>query len=475
VASLYYTGALQTVTYRIPRYKFEGARIFTNKPPCGPKRGHGTPQPRYALECHIDKFCRDLGLDPAEWRLRNALAPGAVTANQMEVRTIGLRECLERVVERSGFAARRGRLGPGRGLGLAASAYISGAGLPIYWNAMPHSGVQIKVDRGGGVAVFCGSTDIGQGSDSVLAYVVAEELGIRPEDIRVVTADTDLTPVDLGSYSSRVTLMTGNAAIQAARRVREQIFAAAAKKLEVPAARLRAASRRVFDTADPSRALAFAEAVVLAESEFGTLGAVGSYKPPRSIAKWKGAGVGPSPTYSYSASVVELSADRETGLVRIDKVWIAHDVGKAINPLLVIGQVEGSVYMALGEVLMEEQSFRKGRHKIPSMLEYKSPTTLEMPPVDSILVETLDPEGPYGAKECGQGPLLPVIPAVANALFDALGVRIDEIPITPEKVLAALEGRLRGPRMPELTYPETVVVPPLEPAAPAAAPQESRR
>ncbi|HEY2942901.1 MAG TPA: molybdopterin cofactor-binding domain-containing protein, partial [Vicinamibacteria bacterium] len=440
VASLYYTGALQTVTYRIPRYKFEGVRVFTNKPPCGPKRGHGTPQPRYALECHIDKFCQDLGLDPADWRLRNALPPGAVTVNQMKVRTIGLRECLQRVVESSGFTAKRGRLGPGRGVGLAASAYISGAGLPIYWNAMPHSGVQIKVDRSGGVAVFCGSTDIGQGSDSVLAYVVAEELGIRPEDIRVVTADTDLTPVDLGSYSSRVTLMTGNAAIQAARRVREPIFAAAAKKLGAPAERLRAASGRVFDAADPSRSLTFAEAVVLAESEVGTLGSVGSYTPPRSVAKWKGAGVGPSPTYSYSACVVELSADRETGIVRIDKVWIAHDVGKSINPLLVIGQVEGSVYMGLGEALMEEQAFRKGRHKIPSMLEYKSPTTLEMPPVESILVETLDPEGPYGAKECGQGPLLPVIPAVANALFDALGIRIDEVPITPEKVLAALEG-----------------------------------
>jgi len=470
VASLYYTGALQTVTYRIPRYKFEGVRVFTNKPPCGPKRGHGTPQPRYALECHIDKLCHDLGLDPAEWRVRNTLAPGAITANQMQVRTIGLRECLERVVERSGFSAKRGRLGAGRGVGVAASAYISGAGLPIYWNAMPHSGVQIKVDRGGGVAVFCGSTDIGQGSDSVLAYVVAEELGILPEDIRVVTADTDLTPVDLGSYSSRVTLMTGNAALQAARRVREPIFTAAARKLEVPVTRLRAASRRIFDAADPSRSLGFAEAVVLAESEFGTLGSVGSYKPPRSVAKWKGAGVGPTPTYSYSACVVELSADRETGIVRIDKVWIAHDVGKSINPLLVLGQVEGSVYMGLGEALMEEQAFRKGRHKIPSMLEYKSPTTLEMPPVESILVETLDPEGPYGAKECGQGPLLPVIPAVANALFDALGVRIDEVPITPEKVLAALEGRLRGPRMPEFTYPETVVVPPLEPASPASAP-----
>jgi 4-hydroxybenzoyl-CoA reductase subunit alpha len=209
---------------------------------------------------------------------------------------------------------------------------------------------------------------------------------------------------------------------------------------------------------------------VLAEAEQGTLGAVGSYTPPRSVAKWKGAGVGPTPTYSYSACVVELSADRETGLVRVDKVWIAHDVGRSINPLLVIGQVEGSVYMGLGEVLMEEQVFRRGLHKIPSMLEYKSPTTLEMPPVESILVETLDPEGPYGAKECGQGPLLPVIPAVANALFDALGVQVSEVPITPEKVMQALERRYRGPEMPPFTYPPTVMVPPLDAAQPARAP-----
>lgn len=162
--------------------------------------------------------------------------------------------------------------------------------------------------------------------------------------------------------------------------------------------------------------------------------------------------------------------DRETGIVRVEKVWIAHDVGRSINPMLVIGQVEGSVYMALGEVLMEEQAFRKGRHKIPSMLDYKSPTTLEMPPVETILVETLDPEGPYGAKEVGQGPLLPVIPAVACAIEAAVGARVDEVPITPEKILAALEGRYRGPRMPDYRYPETVVVPPLEAAAPATAP-----
>jgi CO/xanthine dehydrogenase Mo-binding subunit len=381
----------------------------------------------------------------------------------MQVRTIGLGRCLERVIDQSGYRARCGRLPDGHGIGLAGSSYLTGAGLPIYWNPMPHSGVQIKVDRGGGAAVFCGSTDIGQGSDSLLACVVAEELGIRPEDVRVVTADTDLTPVDLGSYSSRVTLMTGNAAIQAARRVRRPIFEAAARQLAVPVDRLRAADRRIYDAADSSRALPFADAVVLAEAQSGTLGSTGSYRPPKSVARWKGAGVGPSPTYSYSAAAVELRADRETGLIRIEKVWIAHDIGRALNPMLVLGQIEGSVYMALGEALMEEQAFRKGRHKIPSMLDYKSPTTLEMPPVESILVETLDPEGPYGAKEVGQGPLLPVIPAVANALFDALGIHVDEVPITPEKVVAVLEGRYRSPRMPEFRYPETVLVPPLEP------------
>jgi CO/xanthine dehydrogenase Mo-binding subunit len=301
---------------------------------------------------------------------------------------------------------------------------------------------------------------------------VAEELGIDPLDVRVVSADTDLTPVDLGSYSSRVTLMTGNAAIQAARRVREPIFAAAAKKLGVEPDRLVAAGRRVFVADDPSIGLSFAEAAVLAESEVGTLGAVGSYKPPKSVAQWKGSGVGPTPTYSYSACVVELSADAETGLVRIDKIWIAHDIGRSLNPMLVLGQIEGSVYMGLGEALMEEQAFRKGRHKIPSMLEYKSPTTFEMPPVESILVETLDPEGPYGAKECGQGPLLPVIPAVANAVYDALGVRIDEVPITPEKITAALAGRYRGPQMPRFEYPKPMQVPLHQPAAAASSDAE---
>ncbi len=461
VASLYYTGALQTVTYKVPRYKFEGLRVFTNKPPCGPKRGHGTVQPRYAIECHLDKIAEAIGKNPLDLRLDRVVEPFSITANHMQLRTVGLKECLERVGERSEFRKKHGKLPRGRGIGLAASSYITGAGLPIYWNQLPHSGVQLKLDRGGGVTAFCGSTDIGQGSDSVLAYVVAEELGVEVEDVHVVTADTHLTPVDLGSYSSRVTLMTGNAAIQAARRLKPLLLDEAAQKLEVPVDRLRMARRRIFDRENPEVAMDFAEAVVLAEAKYGTLGSTGSYTPPRSAAKYKGAGVGPSATYSYSACALELTVDEETGIVRIEKIWIAHDVGKPINPLLAIGQIEGSVYMGLGEALYEEQVFRRGLHKIPSLLDYKSPTFLEMPPVDTVLIETLDPEGPYGAKECGQGPLLPVIPAVANAVHDALGVRIDETPVTPDKILLALEGRLSKPIVPSYEFPPPIEVPPL--------------
>jgi 4-hydroxybenzoyl-CoA reductase alpha subunit len=468
VASTFYTGALQTVTYRIARYKFEGCRVFTNKPPCGPKRGHGTPQPRFALEVHLDKIAETLRLDPAAMRRRAVVPEHAKTVNHLTVTTCGLPECIDRVVDASGWREKFGKLPPGRGIGFAASSYLSGAGLPIYWNDMPHSGVMLKIDRGGGVAAFCGSIDIGQGSDSVLAYIVAEVLGIRPEDVRVVTADTDLTPVDLGSYSSRVTLMTGNAAREAAEKLRDQLLAAAAKKLEVSPEDLEARDRRIFRRDDPTTGLAFDEVARLAEAQQGPLVSAGSYTPPRRAAKFKGSGVGPTPAYSYSACAVEVTVDPETGDIRVDHVWIAHDGGTAINPLLVEGQVEGSIYMGLGEALMEESAFRPhGLHKIPSMLEYKSPTTLETPEITTLLVETHDPEGPFGAKEAGQGPLLPVIPAVANAVYDAIGVRIDEVPITPEKILKALDQKVQGKpprvgpeRLPLVRFPDPIRVPP---------------
>jgi len=497
VASTFYTGALQTVTYEVPRYKFDGLRVFTNKPPCGPKRGHGTPQPRYALEVHLDKIAEELNLDPAEMRKRHLVKPYSTTANYLRIGSMGLGQCIDKVVEGSdwrnkfawnGYAgvppAIPAKLEPpagmagetpayrklpyGKGIGIACSSYICGAGLPIYWNNMPQSGVQLRLDRQGGVCVMCGSTDIGQGSDSILAYIVAEVLGIDPFDIRVVTADTDLTPVDLGSYSSRVTLMTGNAAIQAAERARELLTIAVAEKLNVPIENVSFAERRAFDVENPEIGVSFAEAVVLAESRFGTIGTVGSYTPPRSPGKYKGAGVGPSPAYSYSAAVAEVDVDASTGIVTVERIWIAHDIGKSINPVLVMGQVEGSVYMGLGEILMEEMAYRANRnvvHKFPSMLEYKSPTTMEMCDVKTYLIEDPDPNGPFGAKEVGQGPLLPVPPAVANAVYNAVGVRIDEVPITPEKVLKALreksrgrEGRFGPDSVPSVEWPEPLHV-----------------
>ncbi|HKO36547.1 MAG TPA: molybdopterin cofactor-binding domain-containing protein [Pyrinomonadaceae bacterium] len=491
VASTFYTGALQTVTYEVPRYKFQGARVFTNKPPCGPKRGHGTPQPRYGLEVHLDKIAEQLNLDPVEIR-RNHLAPAnSLTANYLRIGSMGLGACIDKVVEGSDWKKKFGwrpwhrlqsvdpsanqsqtevcaTLPYGKGIGIACSSYLCGAGLPIYWNNMPQSGVQLRLDRQGGVCVMCGSTDIGQGSDSILAYIVAEILGIDPFDIRVVTADTDLTPVDLGSYSSRVTLMTGNAAIQAAERARELLTLAVAEKLNLPIENISFAERRAFDVENPEVGVSFAEAVVLAESKFGTIGTVGSYSPPRSPGKYKGAGVGPSPAYSYSAAIAEVDVDPTTGIVIVERIWIAHDIGKSINPALVMGQVEGSVYMGLGEILMEEMSYRANRnvvHKIPSMLEYKSPTTMEMCDVRTYLIEDPDPNGPFGAKEVGQGPLLPVPPAVANAVYNAVGVRIDEVPLTPEKVLKALrekskgrDGRFGPTSVPNVEWPEPLRV-----------------
>src|SRR5262249_3374937 len=261
VASTFYTGALQTVTYKVPRYRFRGCRTFTNKPPCGPKRGHGTPQPRFAQEVQLDKIAVALGRDPADLRLQQIAEPNSLTANYMRIGSIGLRECIERVVEGSGWRKKWQKLPLGRGVGLGCSSYLCGAGLPIYWNDLPHSGVQLRLDRSGEVTAFCGATEIGQGSDDVLAAIIAEVLGIDPFDIRLVTGDTGLTPVDLGSYSSRVTLMMGNAAIQAAERARELLTGPVARKLGVPASRLGFADRRVFDVENPDRGLSFVEAV----------------------------------------------------------------------------------------------------------------------------------------------------------------------------------------------------------------------
>jgi 4-hydroxybenzoyl-CoA reductase subunit alpha len=464
-ASTLYTGALQTTTYNIPAYRFEGVRVFTNKAPCGPKRGHGTPQPRFALELHLDKIAEEIGLDPVELRRRNFVKPHTRTVTQLRITSCGIQEVTDRVVKASGFSERIRR--PGHGMGFAVSSYMCGAGLPIYWNKMPHSECVLQVSRGG-VTLFCGATDIGQGSDSVLATVAAEELGLWPTDIRLVTGDTGFAPVDLGSYSSRVTFMAGNAALSAARKMRAILVGVVAEQMGCSPSQVEVCDGKIGE-------LAFEDAAVLAQERFGVLSTHGTYTPPSDLGgKFRGAGVGPSPAYSYSAAVVDLDVDPGSGEIHLNKVWLAHDIGRSINALAVKGQVEGGVYMGLGEVMMEAQAYRHGLHKQPSMLDYKSPTFLEMPEVETILVETLDPEGPYGAKEVGQGPLLPVIPAVASAVHDALGVWVDEVPVTPDKILRALDdlakgrpGRFGPKSFPDVPYPTMYKVAPAD-AAPTS-------
>ncbi|MGH2447173.1 MAG: molybdopterin cofactor-binding domain-containing protein [Chloroflexota bacterium] len=441
IATTYYTGALNTLPYNVPRYRFEGRRVFTNKPPCGPKRGHGTVQPRFAVECQLDKIAEELRLDPAEMRQANTVQPNSWTVNHLRVTSCGLPEAIDKVVERSGWHEKHGKLPAGKGIGIAASTYLSGAGLPIYWNPLPHSGAQIKIDRGGGVTVYCGTSDIGQDSDSMLATVVAEELGISPDDIHLVTGDTATSPVDLGSYSSRVTFMAGNAARAAARKLKEQLFSVAAEKLELTPDQLGAAGGMIYSLRDTSIGMSFQEAAWEAEARFGTLGATGSYTPPKLAGPYKGSGVGPSPAYSFTCATAEVEVDLESGILTVTKLTVAHDLGRALNPTVCEGQIEGGMYMGYGEAVVEEQVFRKGLHKQPTLLEYKIPTSLDMPELEGMMVESVDAEGPFGAKEVGQGPLAPVIPAIANAVYDAIGIRFDSTPITAEKILRALEAR----------------------------------
>jgi 4-hydroxybenzoyl-CoA reductase subunit alpha len=440
LVTTYYSGQLLTAPYRFPAYAFDSTRVFTNKPCCGPKRGHGSVQPRFAFECTLDMLADAIGMDPIEIRRKNFLGDHTRTVNELRITSNGFLECLSVVERASAWTERFRKLPFGRGLGVAGSMYISGTNYPIYPNDMPQSAVQVRIDRSGRVTVFCGASDIGQGSDSLLAYVVAEELGVELAAVRVVAADTDLTPVDMGAYSSRVTFMVGNAAIDAVRKLKKPVQEAVALHWDVAPHSVWLAGGKVGTFEDTAKLMSPAEAFVLAESRFGTLGAVGSYNTPKDVhGDYRGGTIGASPAYSFTAHVAEVEVDVETGMVGVKKLWLAHDCGRAINPTLVEGQMDGSAYMGFAEAIMEEQAFKpNGLHDGPSLLDYKIPTSMDCPDFESHIVESVDAEGPYGAKEAGEGPLHPSVPAIANAIYDAIGVRLTTLPFTPGRVLAGL-------------------------------------
>ena len=439
LVTTYYSGQLLTGPYDFPSYRFNSTRVFTNKPPCGPKRGHGSVQPRFAFECQLDEVAKKLDIDPIEIRRKNFHGEHTQTVNGQRITSSGYMECLDKVERGSDWRTRHGQLPHGRGLGVAGSMYISGTNYPIYPNEMPQAGIQLKVDRSGLVTVFSGANDIGQGSNSVVRYIVAEELGMNPEDVRVLSADSDLCPVDLGAYSSRVTFMVGNAAVDAARKLRAMFVAAAAAAWEVDEKRVRLMEGRAIDLEDSEKVMSTREVIQLAEAKFDTLGTTGAYNTPTLGGDYRGGTIGASPAYSFTAHIVEAHVDEETGRITVPKVWCAHDCGRALNPRLVAGQIEGSVYMGLAEALMEDHKVNRfGLHSGPSLLDYRMPTAIDTPEIETYIVESIDPEGPYGAKEAGEGPLHSAIPALGNAIFDAVGIRLRELPFTPGKVLAAL-------------------------------------
>ena len=439
LVTTYYSGQLLTGPYDFPAYRYDSTRVFTNKPPCGPKRGHGSVQPRFAFEIQLDEVAEQIGMDPIELRRRNWQGEHTKTVNGQRITSNGFLACLDHVERASGWKERRGQMARGRGLGVAGSMYISGTNYPVYPNKMPQAGIQLKVDRSGLVTCFTGGNDIGQGSNSVVRSIVAEELGLRLENVRVLAADTDLCPVDLGAYSSRVTFMVGNATIDAARKLRTQIVKAVGEAWEIDPRRIFMGGGQVFDLENPEQRVPVMEAFHIAEERFDTLGATGSYNTPELGGDYRGGTIGASPAYSFTAHAVEVEVDEETGRIEVTDCWIAHDCGRALNPMLVAGQMEGSAYMGLAEAVLEHHDVNRfGLHAGPSLLDYRIPTAVDTPELHALIVESLDPEGPYGAKEAGEGPLHPALPAISNAIHDAVGIRLRHLPFTPGVVLAAL-------------------------------------
>ena len=442
----YYNGVLHTAPYEIGAFHYTGARVWTNKPASGAMRGHGAVNSRCAVESGIDDLCDRLQVDPITFRLANLLPPHSNTITGFRVTSIGMRECLQRVRDASGWEEKFRKLPLGRGIGIGCGFFISGSGLPIHWdpNKFPHATVHLKIDMDGGVVVHTGAAEIGQGSDTVVAQSVAEVLGLPIEMIRVKSRETDTSPVDLGSYSSRVTFMNANAAISAAMEIRADLLTAAAEITAAEEKKLVIGDRRIYVKGDPAVGVSYLEALHKALENRGALVSSGSYRTPPMGKSHKGAAAGLAPAYSFSAYVAEVEVDMETGQSKVIEVWAAHDCGRALNPLTVEGQIIGSCHMGMGQVISEEMVYgRTGHLRNANLLEYKIPTVHEMPKVNPIIVESNDPEGPFGAKEAGEGPLLPILPAVVNAIFDASGIRVDELPVTPDRLFRSIEKKVK--------------------------------
>ncbi len=448
LVTILYAGALLHAIYTLPASRYHGLRVYANTPPNGAMRGHGSVDVRHAFEALLDSMAGELGLDPFAVRRANLITAPFRTINDLQVNSCGLAACLDKVEAASGWRQRRGRLPKGRGLGMACSHYVSGSAKPVHWTGEPHAVVNLKLDFDGSITVLTGAADIGQGSSTLIAQSVAEVLGLSLDRLRVIANDSALTPKDNGSYSSRVSFMVGNAAIRAGQALREVLLAAAARRLGVAAEQVDCLGE-LYRVTGGDRSLGYRDVVAAALEGTGTLTVKGVWSTPVEVqgGKFRGAAVGTGAGYSYAAQVVEVEVDEATGVVRVERVWVAHDCGRAINPLAVEGQVQGSVWMGMGQALSEETRYSDGLPLAANFLDYRMPTIVESPPIDTFIVEAPDPHGPFGAKEAGEGSLSGFIPALTNAIADATGLRLTEIPASPERLLDALQARARRQRV----------------------------
>ena len=437
--ALFASGAFLVTVYSLPNVSYEGYRVYTNKPIRGAQRGHGAVQPRFAFDSQLDMIAEELGMDPMEIRLKNVVRSGDVTPNRFKIKGCGLTETIERSCEMARWKEKRGKMSGNRGIGMCCCSFASGIAVP------PHnsSGAFVKLHEDGGVTLIVGIPEIGQGSDTVTSQIAADELGIALEDVQVVAGDTEITPHHAGSYSSRGTLWAGKAAKAAASDARRQLFEVVAKELEANPEDLVARHRRIYVKGSPEKGMSFKDAVLASymSKEGNPILGRGYYKPDVDLVNFETGEGNLSSDYSFGTQIAEVEVDKETGKVKLLRMTVGHDVGLAINPMAVEGQTEGSISMGQGQVLTENVIVEEGRVLNPSFLSYGLSTSMEMADIKSIIVESENPDDPFAPKEAGEGMQVATPAAIANAVYDAIGVRINDLPITPEKILKALEEK----------------------------------
>jgi putative selenate reductase molybdopterin-binding subunit len=441
-AVLAYNNVMFSTLYRVPNIKYEGSLVYTNKNWGGACRGYGDPQASFAQEVMLDMIAEKLNMDPIELRLKNANIPNEVTANAVKITSCGLKECLTEAQESSDWLEKKAHKKKYRGLGVAAMIYSGGGSIGSGFN---YSGATLQMNADGTLHLLMGALDIGQGSNMILTQMAAEIMAVEPEAIRLTTADTDTTFPCMGTFGSRVTFCGGSAVTQAAKGLKQQLLENAAEMLEANLDDLELKEKKIFVKGTPDKSLSYAQ--IGAASFFRKkkpLVAHGYYNGPEDVSPefdpntYRGY---PAPSMAFAVQIAEVEVDPATGKAEILNFTAAHDLGRAINPLLAEGQIEGGAAQGIGWALMEDVQFENGEIVKPNFHDYKMLTIKDMPKISPILIESIDPNGPFGAKGLGEPAMVPTAPAIINAIYDAVGVRIKDLPATSEKIYQGLKEK----------------------------------